>query len=95
LRQAIFGAPSLPFSISIDLEFAGGQCARGRAGEASTSASRCAWAPLRHRARFFPGDRPLRLRDLYDREWGDPGDDVLKTFAGSLRAGTRRRWCGC
>jgi hypothetical protein len=32
---------------------------------------------LHHRARFFPGDRPLRLRDLYELVSGVPDSDVL------------------
>ena len=30
-----------------------------------------------HRARFFTGDRPMRLRDLYLIVAGVPGNDVL------------------
>jgi len=32
---------------------------------------------LRHRARFFPGDRPTRLRDLYELVADVDGSDVL------------------
>ncbi len=32
---------------------------------------------VQHRARFVPGDRPLRLRDLYDLVSGLPDHDVL------------------
>jgi hypothetical protein len=32
---------------------------------------------LRHRARFFPGDRPLRLHELYGLVAGVPDSEVL------------------
>ena len=42
------------------------------------STSRCAsTARLRHRARFYPGDRPMRLRDLYEIVAAVDGTDVL------------------
>ena len=69
LRQAIFGAPSLPFSISIGFpEFAGEQYARAveLAKASDEYVEMRVEGRLRHRARFFPGDRPLRLRDLYE-----------------------------
>jgi hypothetical protein len=80
LRAALFGTPALPFSISFVFpEFE---------GEAYTRAVELARASdeyvefrtdgkLRHRARFFPGDRPLRLRDLYELVAGVPDSDVL------------------
>jgi hypothetical protein len=80
LRAALFGAPPLPFSISVVFpEFD---------GEAYTRAVELARASdeyvevrtdgkLRHRARFFPGDRPLRLHDLYELVSGVPDSDVL------------------
>jgi len=69
LRHAIFGAPSLPFSISIGFpEFAGETYARAveLAKASDEYVEMRVGGTLRHRARFFPGDRPLRLRDLYE-----------------------------
>ena len=69
LRAVLFGAPALPFSISVVFPaFEGDRLrARRRAGEAIGRIRRVTCAGrLRHRARFFPGDRPLRLRDLYE-----------------------------
>jgi hypothetical protein len=80
LRAAIFGAPPLPFSISIEFPaFDGAEYARAlelaRASdeyvELKTSTG------IRHRARFFPGERPLELRDLYNLVAPLEGTDVL------------------
>ena len=80
LRTALFGAPPLPFSISIVFpEFAGDGYAR--AVELARGADEYVEfrdeGRLRHRARFFPGDRPVRLRDLYDLVAAVPDSDVL------------------
>jgi hypothetical protein len=69
LRAAIFGAPALPFSISIDFpKFEGVNYARAveLARGSDEYLERTIEGVLRHRARFYPGDRPLRLRDLYE-----------------------------
>jgi hypothetical protein len=80
LREVLFGAPALPFSISVvfpafdgpayaralDLAKASDEYVELRSGGA-----------LAHRARFFPGDRPLRLRDLYELVSGLEGTEVL------------------
>ena len=34
-------------------------------------------AAFRHLATFFPGDQPVRIRDLYDLVGGVPGSEVL------------------
>jgi hypothetical protein len=80
LRTALFGAPPLPFSISIVFpEFAGD--AYARAVELARGADEYVEfrdeGRLRHRARFFPSDRPVRLRDLYDLVAAVPDSDVL------------------
>jgi hypothetical protein len=69
LRQAVFGAPALPFSISIVFpKFEGPgyaravELARGSAEYLETQTA----GVVRHRARFFPGEGPLELRDLYE-----------------------------
>ena len=69
LRQILFGAPALPFSISIEFpEFSGEQYARAveLAKASDEYVELRVDGRLRHRARFFPADRPLRLRDLYE-----------------------------
>jgi hypothetical protein len=69
LRRALFGAPPQPFSISLVFPAFEGQ-AYARALElARASDEYTEWTErgvLRHRARFRPGDRPLRLRALYE-----------------------------
>jgi hypothetical protein len=69
LREVLFGAPSLPFSISIVFPaFAGEGYARAveLAKASDEYVELTTGGAIRHRARFFPGDRPLRLRDLYE-----------------------------
>jgi hypothetical protein len=80
LRQVLFGAPVWPFSISIAFpRFEGPDYAR--AVELARSSDEYvefkAGGEPRHRARFFPGDRPLRLRDLYELVSAIPGCEVL------------------
>jgi hypothetical protein len=80
LRRALYGAPNLPFSISIEFtEFNGDDYARAVAmAKASDEYVEVRSGDrLLHRARFFPGDRPLRLRDLYELVGGRPGSEVL------------------
>jgi hypothetical protein len=80
LRQALFGTQGLPFSISIGFtEFAGDAYPRAVAlAKASDEYVEVrSEGKLRHRARFFPGDRPLRLRDLYELVGGQPDTEIL------------------
>jgi hypothetical protein len=80
LRQALFGGPALPFSISVVFpRFEGEQYARAvdLARAADEYVELTVDGTLHHRARFFPGDRPLRLRDLYELVSGVPDSDVL------------------
>jgi hypothetical protein len=80
LRQALFGKPALPFSISIEFDAFEGD-AYARALELARASDEyeemTIGGAMRHRARFFPGDRPLRLRDLYELVSGRPDADVL------------------
>ena len=65
----MFGAPALPFSISIVFpKFEGERYARAvsLAQASDEYAEVSSGGVLRHRARFFPADRPVRLRDLYE-----------------------------
>jgi hypothetical protein len=80
LREVLFGAPPLPFSISIEFPaFDGDAYARALelARESDEYVEVTAGGALKHRARFFPGDRPLRLRTLYEMVAAVPGTDVL------------------
>src|SRR4029453_17093670 len=80
LRQALFGTQGLPFSISIGFtEFTGD--AYPRAVDLAKGSDEYvevrSGGKTRHRARFFPGDRPLRLRDLYELVGGEPDTEIL------------------
>jgi hypothetical protein len=80
LRAAIFGAPALPFSISVEFPAFGGpdydralELARASDEYVDVDAA----GARRHRARFFPGDRPLQLRELYNLVAPVEGVEVL------------------
>jgi len=80
LRAVLFGGPDLPFSISLVFpEFEGESYARAvalaRASDEYVETQ--SDGRLRHRARFFPADRPERLRDLHDLVCGVDGLEVL------------------
>jgi hypothetical protein len=80
LREAVFGPLNLPFSVSLVFpDFEGEHADRAvRLAEASDEYSLTESDGRRwHRARFFTGDRPMRLRDLYLIVAGVPGNDVL------------------
>jgi hypothetical protein len=80
LREALFGTPALPFSISLVFpDFPGDHFERAlalaRASDEYTEFTED--GVRRHRARFYPGDRPLRVRDLYELMSAVPGGEVL------------------
>jgi len=80
LKRVLFGAPSQPFSISIEFPaFEGDAC--GRAIELARASDEYVQLDVdgetRHRARFFPGERPLELRDLYELVGRVPGVNIL------------------
>jgi len=80
LRRAIFGAPPMAFSMSLEFPaFEGDSYTRAvelaRASDKSLELR--VEGALRHRARFFPGDRPLRLRELYELVADVEGIQVL------------------
>ena len=80
LREVLFGAPPLPFSISVEFPvFEGADYARAvELAKASDEYLELhVDGQLRHRARFFPGDRPTRLRDLYELVADVYGSEVL------------------
>jgi hypothetical protein len=80
LREALFGPLHLPFSVSLIFpDFEGEAFERAvRLAQASDEYSASESEGRRwHRARFFTGDRPMRLRDLYLLVAGVPGNDVL------------------
>lgn len=69
LHAALFGAPERPFSISIEFPALAGE-AGVRALELAAASDEHVEVDVdgvrRHRARFFPGDRPVRIRELYE-----------------------------
>lgn len=80
LREALFGAPVRPFSITLEFPvFEGDTFAR--ALELARGSDE--FQELTHgrvtlyRARFHPGNDPLRLRDLYELVGGVPDSRVL------------------
>lgn len=80
LREALFGAPVRPFSITLEFPaFEGEACARAldlaRASDEFQELT--VDRRVRYRARFYPGNDPLRLRDLYDLVGGVPESQVL------------------
>lgn len=80
LRQVLFGAPALPFSISIVFPAFEGdsyQAAVDRARQSDEYTEFEVAGTRRHRARFYPGARPMDLRDLYDLVGGVPDSEVL------------------
>jgi hypothetical protein len=80
LREVLFGAPALPFSISIVFpEFEGEACGRAvmLAAASDEYTTFVADGARRHRARFYPGGRPADLRDLYAIVGAVPGAEVL------------------
>jgi hypothetical protein len=79
LRAALFGAPPLPFSVTLVFAPFDGpnypravELARASAEYRELGAG----AELRHRARFFPGEA-LRLRDLFELVAAETGSEVL------------------
>jgi hypothetical protein len=80
LRNALFGAPTLPFSISIVFQSFSGDTG-ARAVELARASDEYGTSTLdgdqQHRARFFPGTRPGDLRDLYELVGDRAGTEVL------------------
>jgi hypothetical protein len=80
LQSVLFGAPVLPFSISLEFpDFQGDRYdeALTRARAADEYTSFVADGVQKHRARFFPGGRAADLRDLYEIVGPVPGSEVL------------------
>jgi hypothetical protein len=81
LRRALFGAPDQPFSISLVFPRFDGDGYTRALALAKASDEYTEWPAadgvLRHRARFYPGDRPTRLRELYEIVGGFETTDVL------------------
>jgi len=80
LQAVLFGAPARPFSMS--LEFAafageGGERAVALAKASDEYVEFDADGQRRHRARFYPGNRPLELRDLYQLVAHQPDLEIL------------------
>ena len=83
LREAIFGASALPFSITISFpKFEGENYAKALALGAGADEFKDVGASgqdaaFRHLATFVPGEQPVRIRDLYDLVADVPGTEVL------------------
>jgi hypothetical protein len=80
LREAIFGASSLPFSITLSFpRFEGEHYARAMALAAGANDLKAVGADegFRHMATFVPAEHPERIRDLYDLVGEVPGTEVL------------------
>jgi len=80
LREVLFGAPALPFSVSLVFpDFSGEAFERALAlARASDEYTEFVEDGVRrHRARFYPADRPLRVRDLYEIVGAVAGTEVL------------------
>jgi len=80
LREVLFGAAPLPFSISIVFpRFDGPEYAKAieRAKASDELVEFTQDGRAFHRARFFPGDRPIRLRELWEVVGLVEGVDVL------------------
>ena len=80
LRSVLFGAPVLPFSISLAFPAFEGEAyakalERARASDEYTESDTN--GGLMHRARFYPGARAVELRDLYQLVASVPGNQVL------------------
>jgi hypothetical protein len=80
LRDVLFGKATRPFSISVEFpEFPGD--AYRHAVELARASNEYLEIPgsggVRHRARFLPGDHPVRLRDLYDLVYRVEGTEVF------------------
>ncbi len=80
LRRALFGAAAMPFSITLVFpRFAGEEF--GRALELARTADEFQEVRVdgeaRYRARFFPGEAPLKVRDLYEIIASVAGTEVL------------------
>jgi hypothetical protein len=80
LQRALFGAPARPFSITLSFPaFEGEGFSRAlelaRASDEFQEVSIAGQA--RYRARFFPGDAPIKVRDLYELIADVPQAEVL------------------
>ena len=79
LSEALFGAPKLPFSVTLEFPaFEGGDYARAIEMARASAEYRTIGdgARLRHRARFYPKDA-VALRDLFDVVGRLDATDVL------------------
>jgi hypothetical protein len=80
LREAIFGSSPMPFSITISFpRFDGENYAKALelAGTADELKEVGAGDTFLHLAMFVPGERPVRIRDLYDLVGDQPQSEVL------------------
>jgi len=80
LQRALFGAPARPFSLTIVFPAFEGE-GFARALELARASDEFQEVPIGHsvsyRARFFPGEAPLKVRDLYELVAEVPNVEVL------------------
>jgi len=80
LKSVLFGTPQQRFSMSIEFPAFESE-SFPRALELAKASDEYVQIEIdgevRHRARFFPGDRPLDLRELYELVGHVPGVQVL------------------
>lgn len=80
LREALFGTPARPFSISLEFVTLPDEV---MAHVRALGADAAEWEDIpvaggtRHRVRFYPGDNPLTLRSLYEQVGDHPDTRVL------------------
>lgn len=80
LREVIFGAPTLPFSLTLSFpKFEGDNYQRALElmAAADERAEVGSGPSFRHLATFVPGEHSLAMRDLYEVVGGVPGCEVL------------------
>src|SRR5262245_23764733 len=80
LRDVLFGKSVRPFSISVVFQaFAGDDYVRAveLAKASDEYVEVTSGGAITHRARFVPGDRPIRLRELYELVAAVPETEVL------------------
>lgn len=80
LQRALFGAEARPFSITLSFPaFEGDRFARAlELARTSDEFQEVAiGGAVRYRARFFPGNAPIKVRDLYELVADVPQSEVL------------------
>ncbi len=80
LREALFGSPARPFSITLEFPAFESEAfakALDLAKASDEFQALTSGGAMRYRARFYPSEDPLRLRNLYELVAGVPESQVL------------------